>query len=250
MRLVLLIILSLYFSNSSSNEQTSTHSFQLKNGMEVVVIENKRAPVIAQMIWYNFGSGIEETGKSGLDDQEGKLGLSDLENKLSCFLESVNNESQVNNWVGPFPLDEDIESQLVPSRYNDLCLQTIHNVLSEISQFKRRSPTSIADCDFSTVNIETSSTPIAIPLRTIHSAEDSSSYDLDLLNAVDLACRRMTYLESVQGYVEDQDFPGNDQFPQNFSLLSQRGVFSELDPSELLVEASGSDMPISVTSRG
>ena len=34
--------------------------------MEVVVIENKRAPVIAQMIWYNFGSGIEKTGKSGL----------------------------------------------------------------------------------------------------------------------------------------------------------------------------------------
>ena len=66
MKLVLLIILSLYFSNSFSNEQTSTHSFVLKNGMEVVVIENKRAPVIAQMIWYNFGSGIEKTGKSGL----------------------------------------------------------------------------------------------------------------------------------------------------------------------------------------
>ena len=29
-------------------------------------IENKRAPVVAQMIWYNFGSGIEENGKSGL----------------------------------------------------------------------------------------------------------------------------------------------------------------------------------------
>ncbi len=66
MRIVLLIILSLYFSNSFSNEQTSPHYFLLKNGMEVVVIENKRAPVIAQMIWYNFGSGIEKIGKSGL----------------------------------------------------------------------------------------------------------------------------------------------------------------------------------------
>lgn len=188
--------------------------------------------------------------ESGFDDQEGKLGLSDLENKLRCFLESVNNESQVNKQVGLFPLDEDIASQRVPSRYNDLCRQTINSVLSEISQFKRRSPTSIADCDFSTVNTETSSTPIAIPLRTIHSAEDFSSYDLDLLNAVDLACRRMTYLESVQGYVEDQDFPGNDQFPRNFSLLSQRVFFSGSGPSELLVEASGNDMPISVTSRG
>ena len=41
-------------------------SFELKNGLKVVVIENKRAPVIAQMIWYNFGSGVEEKGKSGL----------------------------------------------------------------------------------------------------------------------------------------------------------------------------------------
>ena len=30
------------------------------------MIENKRAPVVAQMIWYNFGSGVEKNGKSGL----------------------------------------------------------------------------------------------------------------------------------------------------------------------------------------
>jgi zinc protease len=40
--------------------------FELKNGLKVIVIENKRAPVVAQMIWYNFGSGVEENGKSGL----------------------------------------------------------------------------------------------------------------------------------------------------------------------------------------
>ena len=66
MRLVLLIIISLFFSHSFSEETNSPHSFVLKNGMKVIVIENKRAPVIAQMVWYNFGSGIEETGKSGL----------------------------------------------------------------------------------------------------------------------------------------------------------------------------------------
>ena len=66
MRFVLLIILSLYYSVSFSDEKDTLHSFKLKNGMEVVVIENKRAPVIAQMIWYNFGSGIEKTGKSVL----------------------------------------------------------------------------------------------------------------------------------------------------------------------------------------
>ena len=40
--------------------------FELKNGLKVIVIENKRAPIVAQMIWYNFGSGVEENGKSGL----------------------------------------------------------------------------------------------------------------------------------------------------------------------------------------
>ena len=33
--------------------------------MDVIIIENKRAPVIAQMIWYNFGSE-QRKGKSGL----------------------------------------------------------------------------------------------------------------------------------------------------------------------------------------
>ena len=40
--------------------------FELKNGLQVVVIENKRAPVVSQMIWYNVGSIDEEYGKSGL----------------------------------------------------------------------------------------------------------------------------------------------------------------------------------------
>ena len=66
MRSVLFIIFLFYFSFSFSNEKTSPHLFKLKNGMDVIIIENKRAPVIAQMIWYNFGSGIEEKGKSGL----------------------------------------------------------------------------------------------------------------------------------------------------------------------------------------
>ncbi len=42
------------------------HEFELNNGLKVIVLENKRAPVIAQMLWYDFGSGVEEKGKSGL----------------------------------------------------------------------------------------------------------------------------------------------------------------------------------------
>ncbi len=50
----------------SSGVMAKAKQFSLSNGMQVVVIENKRAPVIAQMIWYNFGSNVEQKGKSGL----------------------------------------------------------------------------------------------------------------------------------------------------------------------------------------
>jgi zinc protease len=42
-----------------------TH-FTLKNGMEVVVIPDRRAPVVTHMVWYRVGSADEEPGKSGL----------------------------------------------------------------------------------------------------------------------------------------------------------------------------------------
>ena len=44
---------------SSSEVIAKAKQFSLSNGMQVVVIENNRAPVIAQMIWYNFGSNVE-----------------------------------------------------------------------------------------------------------------------------------------------------------------------------------------------
>lgn len=41
-------------------------TFTLKNGMQVVVINNPRAPVVSHMVWYKVGSADEEPGKSGL----------------------------------------------------------------------------------------------------------------------------------------------------------------------------------------
>jgi zinc protease len=41
-------------------------SFTLKNGMQVVVIPDRRTPVVTQMIWYKVGSADETPGKSGL----------------------------------------------------------------------------------------------------------------------------------------------------------------------------------------
>ncbi len=40
--------------------------FTLENGLEVVVIEDRRAPVVTQMIWYRVGASDEPAGQSGI----------------------------------------------------------------------------------------------------------------------------------------------------------------------------------------
>ena len=59
------ILLFLVFSNLEA-KLFNAKSFTLSNGLQVVVVENKRAPVISSMIWYDVGSADEEYGKSGL----------------------------------------------------------------------------------------------------------------------------------------------------------------------------------------
>ena len=44
------------------NPQTVT----LDNGMQVVLVENHRAPVVTQMVWYKVGSADEQPGISGI----------------------------------------------------------------------------------------------------------------------------------------------------------------------------------------
>jgi zinc protease len=41
-------------------------TFTLANGLQVVVIENPRAPIVIQMVWYRIGSADEPPGKSGI----------------------------------------------------------------------------------------------------------------------------------------------------------------------------------------
>ena len=41
-------------------------SFDLENGMQVIVIEDHRAPVVTHMVWYRVGSADEQAGKSGI----------------------------------------------------------------------------------------------------------------------------------------------------------------------------------------
>ena len=45
-------------------EQVST--FTLDNGLQVVVIEDHRAPAVTQMVWYRIGAADEKPGKSGV----------------------------------------------------------------------------------------------------------------------------------------------------------------------------------------
>ena len=44
----------------------SPKTFTLDNGLQVVVIENHRAPIVMQMLWYRVGAADEEPGESGL----------------------------------------------------------------------------------------------------------------------------------------------------------------------------------------
>ncbi len=41
-------------------------TYQLENGLEIVVIEDTRAPVVVHMLWYRVGSADEPAGKSGI----------------------------------------------------------------------------------------------------------------------------------------------------------------------------------------
>ena len=66
MKSSLIFLFILFSTNVFANKIFNAKSFELRNGLKVIVIENKRAPVVAQMLWYNFGSGVEENGKSGL----------------------------------------------------------------------------------------------------------------------------------------------------------------------------------------
>ena len=56
----------LLISNVSAFAVGEVTSFTLDNGMEVVVIQDNRAPVVTHMVWYRVGSADEVRGKSGI----------------------------------------------------------------------------------------------------------------------------------------------------------------------------------------
>ena len=64
----LLLVLAVFSASHARAEGGvfNPHTFQLENGMDVVVLPNHRAPVVLHMVWYKVGSAEEPTGKSGI----------------------------------------------------------------------------------------------------------------------------------------------------------------------------------------
>ena len=60
------LVLSLLSQTLSAQTEEGVTTFTLDNGMQVVVVEDHRAPVVQHMIWYKAGSADEPPGSSGV----------------------------------------------------------------------------------------------------------------------------------------------------------------------------------------
>lgn len=58
--------MTLPLPHDSAQAASSVSHFKLKNGMEVVVIPDHRAPVVTHMVWYRVGAADEKRGVSGI----------------------------------------------------------------------------------------------------------------------------------------------------------------------------------------
>ncbi|MGE0735747.1 MAG: M16 family metallopeptidase [Alphaproteobacteria bacterium] len=69
-RAAIVIVLSLSAAAAASEPAPkgvfNPATFTLPNGMQVVVVENHRAPIVTHMVWYKVGSADEPPGKSGI----------------------------------------------------------------------------------------------------------------------------------------------------------------------------------------
>ncbi|WP_430682400.1 M16 family metallopeptidase [Mesorhizobium australafricanum] len=63
---LLVTILAFTGIRSPMAGEKSPSDFLLRNGMEVVVIPDHRAPIVTHMVWYKVGSADEPPGKSGI----------------------------------------------------------------------------------------------------------------------------------------------------------------------------------------
>lgn len=57
---------AVFQASALAAEAAPVSHFTLPNGLEAVVIEDHRAPVVVQMVWYKAGSADEQRGRSGI----------------------------------------------------------------------------------------------------------------------------------------------------------------------------------------
>ncbi len=62
----ILLLLALAAPGGAEAKVFNPEVATLGNGMQIVVVTNKRAPIVTQMVWYKVGSADEERGKSGI----------------------------------------------------------------------------------------------------------------------------------------------------------------------------------------
>jgi len=62
-----LVVFGALASGTQAAERSfNAHEYLLDNGLQLVVIENHRAPIVTHMVWYRVGAIDEYSGKSGL----------------------------------------------------------------------------------------------------------------------------------------------------------------------------------------
>ncbi len=66
MRIAALALISTLAFPAAAVAASEVTNFELDNGMEVVVVENRRAPVVVHMVWYKVGAADEPPGVSGI----------------------------------------------------------------------------------------------------------------------------------------------------------------------------------------
>ncbi len=65
-RILALAAITIAMGSSALAQKVPVTSATLENGMKVVVIEDRRAPIVTHMVWYRVGAADEPRGKSGI----------------------------------------------------------------------------------------------------------------------------------------------------------------------------------------
>ena len=60
------MLIALFCAPALARELPRPETFSLRNGMQVVVIPDRRAPVVTHMVWYRVGAADEPRGQSGV----------------------------------------------------------------------------------------------------------------------------------------------------------------------------------------